>query len=345
MSATPGRAKRLESAISICLLAILFLIGLGILIKQFDADMSRFGIDATGPELSAQKPRTNAQVEMALDAFAPAGFKALSQPEIYTSGNLYEKINGKADFYIDTGFEQLSTRRFISKDKENLWVELFVYDMGSIRNAFSVYSRQKRPDVRPFPNVQFGYKTGNALYFVHGKYYIELVGSTESDELTKAATEVAQKIRANLPVDKAAHIAELSIFPLENLIPDSFKLYLTDTFGFEELTDTFTARYKLDDEIVTAFFSKRSDPKQAQTIAQSYYSFLTDSGCSNKTTTNQTLANLKANVVDSYGTTEIVLAAGPFVAGVHEADNQQAAERLAEILAIKLSHLAGREND
>ncbi|MHC4616872.1 MAG: DUF6599 family protein [Planctomycetota bacterium] len=345
MSATPGRAKHLESAISISLLGALFLIGFGMFLKQRSSDISRFGIDAASAQQSAQELFSGLNEDWALAPLAPPGFDALSQTETYTAENLYEKINGKADFYVDAGFESLSTQRFISKDSENLWMELYVYDMDSIRNAFSVYSRQKRPDVQAFPDVQFGYKTGNALYFVRGRYYIELRGSSESDELIESITQVARNIRANLPVNQDTHIEELSIFPPENLIPDAFKLYLTDTFGFEGLTDTFTARYKFDDETITAFFSKRPNPKDARNAAQSYYSFLIDSGCSSKTTTNQTLENLQANVVDSYGTTEIVLATGPFIAGVHEADNQQAAEKLAEILALRLSDLAGKRND
>jgi hypothetical protein len=55
--------------------------------------------------------------------------------------------------------------------------------------------------------------------------------------------------------------------------------------------------------------------------------------------------DLKGNVVDAYGTTEIIFVTGPFVAGVHEADNQQAAEKLAEVLALKLSRIAEEKGD
>jgi hypothetical protein len=307
--------------------------------------MSRFGIDATAGEVSVDRPGTDRNVETALGTFVPSGFKAIGQTQVYTSGNLYEKINGKADFYVDAGFEELSTQRFIRRDNEALWMELYVYDMGDVRNAFSVYSRQRRPDVQALPDVQFGYSTANSFYFVHGQYYIELVGSAESEELTNAVTEVTQKIRAKLSVEQDTEIAELSIFPAENIVPESFKLYLSDTFGYERLTNTYTARYKMDGEIITAFFSRRPDLQDAQNIAQAYQSFLLDSGCSDKTTTNQTLAALKANIVDAYGTTEIVLATGPFVAGVHEADSQEAAEKLAEILALKLSDMTEKKGD
>jgi hypothetical protein len=299
MSSPPAAAKRLESAISICLLIILLFIGLGILIRQSDADMSRFGIDATAGEVSADRAKKDTDGGARLSTFAPSGFESIGQTQVYTAGNLYEKINGKADFYIDVGFEQLSTQRFIGSDNEALWMELYVYDMGS----------------------------------------------AESEELTNAASEVTQKIRTALVVEQDTKIAELSIFPAEGLVPDSFRLYPSDTFGFERLTNTFAARYKMDGEILTAFFSRRPDPQDAQNIAQAYHSFLLDSGCSDKKTTNQTLADLKANVVDAYGTTEIIFVTGPFVAGVHEADNQQAAEKLAEILALKLRSIAEGKGD
>jgi hypothetical protein len=345
MRAKPGQPKHSESIISFGLLAVLFIIGLWVLIRQSNVDMGRFGMSVSIHEVSPAKQGVSSKETAALDAFAPAGFEAIGQTQVYTAGNLYEKINGKADFYIDAGFVQLSAQRFINGSNENLWMELYVYDMGSIRNAFSVYSRQRRPDVPALPDVQFGYRTTNAFYFVRGAYYIELVGSAESEELTRAATEVTQKIRTSLAVEQDTRIAELSIFPVENLIPESLKLYLSDTFGFERLTNTFAGRYKLDGEIITAFFSKRPDLQDAQNIAQAYHSFLLESGCTSKATTNEALKNLKAKVIDSYGTTEIIFVTGPFVGGVHEADNQEAAEKLAEVLALKLSDMAEKKGD
>ncbi|HUW17815.1 MAG TPA: DUF6599 family protein [Sedimentisphaerales bacterium] len=345
MSATPGRAKRLESAISICLLAILVLIGFGIFLKQRSSDISRFGLDAASAQQSAQESLSALNEDRALASLAPPGFGALSKTETYTAENLYEKINGKADFYVDAGFESLSTQRFISRDNENLWMEVYVFDMGNIRNAFSVYSRQKRPGVEALPGMQFGYKTTNALYLVLSRYYIELVGSVESDTLLASMAEAGQKARTVLPVNDDARIPELSLFPPENLVPDSAKLYLTDTFGFDGLTDTFAAQYIIGNETITAFFSKRPDTANARTVAEAYLNFLLESGGSAKPTTSNILQALNAKVVDLYGTSEVVLATGPFVAGVHEADNQQAAEKLAETIAQKLGEPAERKSN
>jgi hypothetical protein len=212
MDSTSGRAKKLESAIGVCLLAILFLIALTVLIKQSDYDMGRFGIEKAITEPITAKLRS----------LAPSGFEMLSE-EVYLAGNLFEKINGKAPLYIESGFEKLFTQRLINKENKDLWMELFIFDMASLKNAFSIYSVQRRPDVEFLPDVQFGYRTTDSAYFVHGKYYIEFIASSKSDELFKAMMEVANNIQTNLPVDKVTEISELTLFPQDNLVTDSLK--------------------------------------------------------------------------------------------------------------------------
>jgi hypothetical protein len=316
--ANNGRDKSLQSIISLCLLAIICIIAIAILIKQSDADMSRFGIEISQEQAS----------------LVPNGFETLSEIKTYTAENLYEKINGKAPLYTESGFMQLSTQRFISSADPNLWAELYIFDMGRAKNAFSVYSTQIRAEADFIPEFEFTYKTANALYFVHGRYYVELVGSSEAAELSSAIAEIGRKVRANLPIDTDSQIPELAIFPTENLVPGGIKLYLASTFGCEGLTDTFSARYMLKDNEVTAFLSKKTNSSQAQAVAQTYYKFLIDNGGEDKIPKDQ---SLQAKVLDFYGTTEIVFATGQFVGGIHEAENQQSAEQLAKTLLNTLS--------
>jgi len=335
MSAVRSRAKRLESTIGFCLLAILVLIAVGVFLRQFDTDMSRFGIDKTAAELLAREK----EEKTPLGLLTPSEFEPFSGIQTYTAENLYEKINGKADFYLDSGFKVLSTRRFISKDDDSLFFELYVYDMTTTRNAFSVYSTQRRPQVHGLPDMQFGYKTSNALYFAHGKYYIELVGSSESTQLSRAIVETAQKIQANLVIDKP-DIPELAFFPQENLVPGSIKLYLTDAFGFEGLTDTFAAGYRFADQIITAFLTRRSSPEDATRLFHEYHKFLLSNGGKDIPTTNP-----QARSVDFYGTLEILFVTGPFVAGVHEAENRELAGKVVETLLNKLIQVTDSAND
>ena len=340
MASVRRRARRLESAVSICLLVLLLLIGLVVFMKQFDVDMSRFGIDTTTVGLPVTQIKAQTQ-EPVLDALTPDGFKKLLEIETYNTENLYEKINGKAPLYIEAGFVRLFTQRFISKNDESLWMELFVFDMAAIRNAFSVYSVQKRPDARmlTFARPQPCYKTSNGLYFVHGKFYVELIGSSESTALDKAMTGITAKFASQIALDDE-EITELALFPEEDRVQDSFKLYLANAFGFDAFTDIFTCQYKLGDESITTFLSKRPDPQNARTTAESYYSFLIENDAADKPTSNKTLKDIGVKVLDFYDTTEIIFAIGPFIGGIHEAENQKAAEELAARLFDKLSNVA-----
>ncbi len=347
MDSVSSRAKRLESAISVFLLVILFLIGLAVFVKQSDFDMSRFGIGAAILSPPAQESRTGMEEKPPFDFPAPSGFKKLSEAEIYVPENLYEKIDGKAPLYIESGFVKLFTQRFVSQNDSNLWFEIFLFDMAAAKNAFSVYSVQKRTDAEVFSSMQFAYRTGNAMYFVRDKFYVELVGSSESADLSGAMADAADKL-AGPPFllsqesggGKVTEIPELTLFPQDNLVPGSAKLYLSDVFGFDGFSNTFVCQYKIAGELVTAFLGKCSGPQDARTAAENYYKFLIDNGGTTKAASHDALNTIGGKVLDFYGTTEIIFAIGPYVAGVHEAKNQQSAEKLADQLIVKLSDSA-----
>lgn len=344
MDSVQRRPKNVESAISICILALLFILAAGLIVNQADYDMGRFGISIEQARRDTSRQAGKDEFSaIQLSGFLIQGFEALSETEMYVADNLYEKINGKAPLYTESGFEKLYTQRFVNKNNDSLWMELFVYDMADIKNAFSVYSVQKRADTKLLPDMLFAYQTTNGLYFVHGRFYIELVGSAESVELSDAMKEVARRFVGEVAVDKTLQIKELTLFPHENFIPGSSKLYLKSTFGFEGLNNTFVAGYNINGQTVTVFFSRRSDPQDAKQVAKNYYDFLIDSGAKAELTANETLKSLQAKVVDFYGTTEIAFAIGPFVAGVHEAENQPSAEQLAVMLVNELSKAVGND--
>jgi len=213
-------------------------------------------------------------------------------------------------------------------------MELFIFDMANIKNAFCVYSVQKRPGVDILPDMQFGYRTTDAPYFVHGKYYVEFIASSKSDELFKAMMETAQKIQAYLPIDVDIEIPELSFFPQENLVAGSYKLYLESAFGFQGFTDIFTAQYKFGDETITAFFSRKDSDAEATSSFESYHKFLIENGGEDAPSNNP-----KVKFVDFYGTLEIVTVAGPFVFGIHEAENPLLASKGEKMILNKLREM------
>ncbi|MBM4397772.1 MAG: hypothetical protein FJ087_19045, partial [Deltaproteobacteria bacterium] len=75
----------------------------------------------------------------------PPGMRA-GPSERFGPDTLSDKINGRADFYLDAGFVGLTCAVVASGTHRDLRFEACDYDMGSFRGAFSVYSRQVRPE-------------------------------------------------------------------------------------------------------------------------------------------------------------------------------------------------------
>jgi hypothetical protein len=313
-----GKAGKFESAVGVLYLFHLVVVVGGLLVIQARFDMSRFGI-------ASEKEHQG--------GFLPAG-----KAETYDTDNLYEKIDGKAPMYQETGFMKLTTQRFAGEANSVPGFEQYVYDMGNTRNAFSVYSRQKRDDVVELTDMPFGYKTSNAIYISHGKYYIEMVGFAESEELIGVMKDMVLKLTAQWPLSEKDKIEELNFFP-DGIVAGSEKLQIRDAYGFDGLTDTYSARYKQGDKEVTIFFSKRSNSGEAQKVAKSYNDFMISNNAKPDMPNSEILKSAGASVLDFYGSTEIIFATGSFVGGVHEANDRQAAEEAAEALLKRLNKI------
>ena len=327
MGQNSGRARTLESVIGIIFLFHLVIVVVVLLVIQSHFNMVRYGVSQIA--VGEQTSKTPNERTEAYQDFTPRG-----QSETYDTDNLYYKIDGKAPMYQDTGFIKLTTQRFVNDANSELGFEQYLFDMGNAHNAFSVYSRQKRIDVIDMPDFDargFGYKTTNSIYVVHGQYYIEMMGFAESDELLNAMKGIALKLIAQLPVDDKDKLTEIDVFPPE-IIPGSVQLQIIDAYGFDGLTDTWSAKYKVDDKDLTIFFSKCSNTDEAKKVAKSYYDFLINNGAK--------VVDNSASVLDFMGSTEIVFAAGSFVGGVHEADDRDSALKAADALSKRLNEIS-----
>jgi len=326
-----GHSKT-ESIVSVVLLILLVLAGAGIFFKQFYYDAARLDISLAVAQTS---PQPDAEDQIDLVSLLPAGFKAMSEREIFGPDNLYVKINGKADLYLQSGFEKLLCRRFVSEDDAESWAEIYLYNMGTARNAFAVYCTQRRAEAVKLPLTQFSYQAESSVFLAVGKYYVEIISAARSGKLQDAVLTVAKNI-AGLSHPPQDSPSELKLFPDKGLIADSFKLHLTDAFGFEGLDNIFTAKYKFGEATVTAFISQRQSREEANEVAGNYYQFMLDNGASVRTADNNCLED---KVLNFYDSTEIILVSGNFILGVHEAYDRLSAEKVAIMLKDKVMEL------
>jgi hypothetical protein len=329
---TVQKNRKTESVISIVLILALAAIFILILIKQKNYNLSRFG---TTGENTAPKAQTSQTAGKEISIFEPVnidGFAKSGNTAVFDKENLYEKIDGKADLYFECGFEKLFNQLYENLQDKSPQFEIYLYDMGSAKNAFSIYSMQKRPDVTDLKELGFAYNTTNSLYLISGKYYAEFVGFAQSQQLIDAMKAAAAKLIESLG-QKDSKILELEYFPTDGLISASFRSYLTNAFGCESLKDVFAADYTVDGKKITAFLSISKDVTVAADTVSKYKAFLKENGAEAQKALNP---KLEAAVFDFGGVTEIILAVDNIVIGIHEADSSQAAQKLIEKFIEKL---------
>ena len=273
-----------------------------------------------------------------------ADFSACLPPELtvfgaletFNADNLFDKIDGKAELYLSSGFAGLRCQRFALKAEPDNWLEFFAYDMGGVPQAFAVYSGQHRADAQPLDLTPYAYKTANAFFFVCGRYYLEVITATPTEKMLAGMLALSRNFVAQNPPGDM-RLPELSFFPAENLQPASFGFQVADTFGFDQFKNVFSAKYRVGDTDVQAFVTLRSSPEEAAALRDAYQNFLFANGGKELPAKGNVAGAKRVELLD---TVEIVFSQGKVVAGVHAAPNQVAAEQVAALLYQKIAEVA-----
>ena len=329
-----------EKVISLILLAALVVIAGWVWFQQSHYDLERYGIIADVQAGPLPLAASNLPLENLTAVLGP-NYQPFSALENYDADTLFEKINGKAPLYTDAGFQQLFCRRFIHRDQPDLWMEVYLFDMATPHNAFCVFSAQRRPDSETleFFVGRRGYRSGNGLFGMCGHYYLELIGSVESDELWLAMRSVAKALAEKLAEFDEGLDNDLSLWPQEDLRDQSFKYKVNGAFGCKELDRVFSAAYQIDEQPLVGFFSRRDDDAAANDLAATYTKFLVDNGGQ---VLHQNHQDYSGTVIDIYGMFEIIFTTGNYVVGIHEADELASGEKLVRRLFTRLSEVEAR---
>jgi hypothetical protein len=310
----------------------LAVIAIGLFIRQSHYDPTLF-VPSVSESQAPSEIAPAAVPPSDLGQFMPQDMSVFGPLESFGPETLSDKINGKAELYLSAGFLSLRCQRFAGRNDPRSWMEVFVYDMGTLHQAFAVYSMQKRGEATPVDLTPFSYSTENALFWVHGRYYVEIIASAPSEATTEAMLSFGETFVSKTPVE-AHHMDELALFPKDHLEEGSITLFISNTFGFSGLKNCFTARYHANGEELTAFLSKKEDPAEAERVAGAYQAFLMANGGTSVPLGTDLTSGSLIEILDTF---ELIFRHGQYVAGIHEAETQEAAEELAWTLKRHLA--------
>ena len=326
-----------ERRLSVVLLGILALIAGGMLWSQsrFDAGSWREQAQSSKPGGESRSTTAPAEPQAEDTADDAAGLVPMAPAERYGPDTLSDKIDGKAELYLSAGFKGLASRRFSLAGDKRRWMERNVYDMGGFRGAYAVFSSQRRSHIQPIAWTRHGYLAGNALFFVHGPYYVEIVGAEVSRTVQSGLESLAKAFISSHSV-RAGDPVELELLPRDHRVAHSDKLTARAAFGIQGLNWIYSATYAAspDQAEALAFVSRRDSPAEAAALADKFHAFWLEYGGAEIGSPAGPPGVRGIAILDNY---EICLARGRYLIGAHEATTLEFGMRLVEQLVDRIA--------
>ncbi|MCB9556385.1 MAG: hypothetical protein H6707_09805 [Deltaproteobacteria bacterium] len=219
------------------------------------------------PQLFASAPLTNRDQRKASADRGPlpSGLAAAGWREgpiaHFSAEKLYEKINGRADYFRSFFVKGLS---FVSLSLSEASVDVELYDHGTVANAIGAYSGERESTAKTeLSDGGLGHLSRNALFWVRGRFYIRAIGSDESPAVIAQLRHLRTVLDAKLPAGALPWAYQLLCKQLGFAIGQVSYL-AKDAFSFDFAKGIYAAR-RLDNGEV--FVAATKDPAAASALA------------------------------------------------------------------------------
>ncbi|MBF0505869.1 MAG: hypothetical protein HQL09_03440 [Nitrospirae bacterium] len=135
---------------------------------------------AAGP---ATTPMAGSALPQSVDRAAPApavreiaGFRQVGEGHRYTKDNLYEHVDGHAEYFISAGFMGLTVTEYAAAGSvaKQADIQVEVYDMGKGIQAFGVLSDESGENPQAVSAGAMGFRTSGGVNFIKGRYYVKI---------------------------------------------------------------------------------------------------------------------------------------------------------------------------
>ncbi|WP_152053574.1 DUF6599 family protein [Tautonia marina] len=285
--------------------------------------------------------------------------------ESFNAGNLYEKIDGRAESFVQYDVVGMAYTFYHPEGNPANEVQLYIFEMDSPLKALGKYGTEKPEEADPLQLGSAGYASGASVFFHAKSYYVQVVPTSESDEFREFALAIARRISNDIlpgsapepeaEGDTAIASADPEEMPdaeaasseteeadptaLFALLPDgpgrSNEQYLAqDAFGYAFLSDVFMAAYAEGDLTWQAFIRPYATPERAQEIFDLYRADAESFDA--KITEVETEVADAMFIAENFGLIEIIFRKGNAVGGLNDSTDLNAAQAFIDGFAASL---------
>ena len=226
------------------------------------------GVAAQKVELQSTAANFTDEIKLMLVNITPEGWLLTDEVAEYIPENLYELINGRAEYYLSYNVISMIYAPYNKAGDNSKFMEVSIFDMGKPLGAFGVFAGERLSGGPPISLGRDAYRSGSDIYIWKGQYYIQINSSEATDDPWNIELEMAEKITGYLN-DKGDKIWGFQVLPAKNQVPNSVQYLLVDALGYSFLKNTFTAKYLVDETEVSVFISSPDSPEaQTSTITK-----------------------------------------------------------------------------
>ena len=216
-----------------------------------------------------------------VDNFLPAsgfsdGWSLSGKVGHYNPENLYMYINGEAELFLPYGFEALASA-FYTRGQSASGVVADIYKMGSLIDAFGIYSSYRDPEAEKIKFGAGGFVEDSQLMFYKDRYFVRLSISGTVAGARGTLIMFAKEIDRRLP-GTSAPPAEIALISIPGVNPDTIRYLARSVLGYAFFQKGLTADIAINGDAAKIFVIMTGSPDNSRAAFRSYVEYLEKSG-------------------------------------------------------------------
>ena len=253
---------------------------------------------------------------------------------LYNSDTLFDHIDGEAELYFPYGFDMLATVTYLNKKNPEVWVVVDVYRMGSLLDAFGIYSNYRKADAVGTVIGAEGFVSPSQMMFYQDRYFVR-VQVTGAERLEQDLFfACGRTVSRNLPPN-AGRPGELEVLAgIPGVVTKSERYLGQSLLGYAFFRRGIIADAMLGGERVQVFMVFERSPDAARKAFDDYRSYLKAEGQEMNVTGTTNRISLTA--VDPLYRGVFVEQSGPYLIGAIRMKEASAAKPIVEQLRERL---------
>ena len=206
-----------------------------------------------------------------------AGWVVDDKPALFTKETLFDHINGEAELYFAYGFDALATARYVKKDAPGSELMADVYRMGSLLDAFGIWSNYRKADA---PGCAVGADcalSSSQMLFYQDRYFVRLQATGTPTPGQDVFLACGRALSRNLPPGKGRP-GELELFQVQGVVPKTERYLPQSVLGYPFFRRGMTAEANLNGERAQVFVVFEDSAAAARKVFDQYLASLKESG-------------------------------------------------------------------